>query len=65
MEMTREEKRAELKKNIIALAREEHEMNINMVTKLQTAAASTNDEELLDLLCDIKWDFIGTRNSFA
>ena len=63
--MTREEKRAELKKNIIALAIEEKEMNINMVTKLQTAAASTNNEELLDLLCDIKWDFIGTRNSFA
>ena len=57
--------REELKKNIIALAKEENEMNINMVTKLQTAAAIEGNDELLDLLGDIKWDFIGTRNSFA
>ena len=63
--MTKEEKRTELKKNIQTIATEEREMTINVITKLQGAAARENNEELLDLLSDIKWDFIGTRNSFA
>ena len=53
--------REELKKNIEILAAEECELKINNVTKLQTAAAVEGNEELLELLCDIKWDYIGTR----
>ena len=53
--------REELKKNIEILANEQKEIKINMVTKLQTAAAIAGNEDLLELLCDIKWDYIGTK----
>jgi len=49
----------ELKKNIEMLAEQERKTELEIITQLQTAAVAIGDEELLDQLCELKWDFIG------
>lgn len=48
----------ELRKNIKTLAREEAKTELEIVTLLQTGAAATDNEELLEMLCEIKWELI-------
>ena len=49
----------ELKAQIKELANEEGKNEIEIISDLQTAAAITENNELLDALCEIKWDYIG------
>jgi hypothetical protein len=53
-----ENERNELKKNIKELATTESMTELETISYLQTAAAMTDNEELLDMLCEIKWDYI-------
>jgi hypothetical protein len=48
----------ELKNNIEILAKEEGKTELEIITQLQSVAATTGDEELLDQLCELKWDYI-------
>ena len=48
----------ELKANIEKLAEEENKTPLEIITQLQPAAAATGNDELLDALCELKWDYI-------
>ena len=48
----------ELKKNIETLAAQESKTPLEIITQLQTGAALTENNELLDMLCEMKWDYI-------
>ena len=49
----------ELKAKIKTLAKEEGMTELEVITMLQTGAAKVGDEELLEALCELKWDYIG------
>jgi len=51
-------KRATLKASIETLAAHEGITPIALITRLQAKAAQMDEETFLDLLCDIKWDYI-------
>ncbi len=51
-------KRAEIKEAIVTIAAERNATELEIITEMQTGAAIIEDEATLDLLCDIKWDFI-------
>lgn len=48
----------ELKKNIETLAAQENKTPLKIITQLQAVAALTKNNELLDMLCEVKWDYI-------
>jgi len=48
----------ELKANVEKLAAEEGKTEIEIISALQTACAVTKNDELLDALCELKWDYI-------
>lgn len=48
----------ELKTNVEKLAAEKGQTELEIITLLQAAAAKTDNEELLDDLCELKWDYI-------
>ena len=48
----------ELKRNVEELAKQEGKTQIEIITTLQVAAAATDNAELLDALCDLKWEYI-------
>ena len=48
----------ELKQSIEQLAKERSRTPLEIITELQAAAAATDNEELLDDLCELKWDYI-------
>jgi hypothetical protein len=48
----------ELKKNIEILAAQENKTQLEIITQLQAGAAITENNELLDMLCEVKWDYI-------
>jgi hypothetical protein len=43
---------------IIELAKEEGMTELELISTLQTFAAKTDNDELLEHLCQIKWEFI-------
>lgn len=47
-----------LKANIEALAAEQNKTPLEIITALQAGAVKLNNNELLDALCEIKWDYI-------
>ena len=49
---------SDLKQNIEALAKAESKTELEIITELQAAAVLTDDEKLLNELCDLKWDYI-------
>lgn len=49
----------ELKKSVEIIAIENGQTELEVITALQSAAAQTDNEELLDALCELKWDYIG------
>ena len=48
----------ELRKNIETLAAQENKTSLEIITQLQAGAALTENNELLDMLCEVKWDYI-------
>jgi len=50
---------SELKTNIEKLAKEENKTELEIITSLQAAVAAKGNEELLDELSELKWDYIG------
>lgn len=48
----------ELKTNIETLAKEEGKTELEIISMLQAAAAKMEDNETLESLCEIKWDYI-------
>ena len=48
----------ELKKNIETLAKEQDKTELEIISLLQAAAAKTENNELLEELCELKWDYI-------
>jgi len=49
----------DLKTNVETLAKQEGKSPLEIITMLQAGAAKTEDEALLDALCELKWDYIG------
>ena len=48
----------ELKKNIETLAVQENKTPLQIITQLQSGASLTENNELLEMLCEVKWDYI-------
>lgn len=48
----------ELKKNIETLAAQENKTPLEIITQLQHGANIAQNEELLEMLCEVKWDYI-------
>jgi hypothetical protein len=48
----------ELKKNIETLAAEQNKTALEIITDLQRGANITGNEDLLEMLCEVKWDYI-------
>ena len=48
----------ELKKNIETLAKQEEKTPLEIISQLQHGATIAGNEELLDALCEVKWDYI-------
>jgi hypothetical protein len=48
----------ELKKNIETLAAQENKTALEIISQLQHGAYLSGNEELLEMLCDAKWDYI-------
>ena len=49
---------SDLKANIETLAKEENKTPLEIITLLQAAAAAIGDDEQLEELCNLKWDYI-------
>jgi hypothetical protein len=47
----------DLKTNIEKLAKDEGKTELEVITQLQAVVAITGDEELLEELCELKWDY--------
>lgn len=47
---------AELKNSVAKIAAEQGKTEVEVITELQAAAAKVGNEELLNDLCDIKYD---------
>lgn len=50
--------KSELKKAVEQVAKERDMNEIDVITEMQSGAAITNNEAILELLCDLKWDYI-------
>ena len=48
----------ELKANIETLAATENKTPIEIISQLQAGAVIAGQDALLDMLCDVKWDYI-------
>lgn len=48
----------ELKKNIEALAAQENKTPLEVISQLQHGAHLSGNEALLEMLCEVKWDYI-------
>lgn len=48
----------ELKTNIEKLAKEENKTELEIITQLQAGSVVVDNAELLEMLCDLKWDYI-------
>lgn len=47
-----------LRAQIEQLASDEGKTELEIITMLQVAANHTNNQELLEQLCELKWDYI-------
>ena len=47
-----------LKTNIETLAAQESKSALEIITMLQAAAALTKNDEMLEMLCEVKWDYL-------
>jgi hypothetical protein len=47
-----------LKAQVEKMARDDGKTELEIITLLQVAANHTNNQELLDQLCELKWDYI-------
>jgi hypothetical protein len=47
-----------LKAKIEKMAQDEGKTELEIITLLQVAANHTNNQELLNQLCELKWDYI-------
>jgi len=54
----RSKKMNEIKNNIETLAKEEGKSELEIISILQAAAAKMEDNETLEALCEIKWEYI-------
>ena len=48
----------ELKQNIETLAAQENKTPLEIITQLQHGATIAKNDALLDMLCEVKWDYI-------
>ena len=48
----------DLKANIEKLAKDENKTALEIITALQSSCAATGQDELLDELSELKWDYI-------
>jgi isochorismate hydrolase len=48
----------ELKANVEALAKQESQTPIQIISMLQAGAAKNGNDGLLDQLCELKWDYL-------
>ena len=48
----------ELKQNIETLAAQENKTPLEIITQLQHGATIDKNDALLDMLCEVKWDYI-------
>lgn len=48
----------ELKANIEALAEAEGKTVLTIITQLQAAATLTGESDLLEMLCELKWNIL-------
>ena len=48
----------QLKEAIEIVAKEEGITELEAITKMQTGAAMTNQHQTIEILCDLKWDYI-------
>ena len=51
-------KSSELKKAVEAVAKETSKTEIEVIIDMQAGAAITKDERILEMLCDLKWEYI-------
>jgi hypothetical protein len=49
---------SELKQSVETLAEEEGKTPLEMISQLQAATVATSNEQLLDDLCELKWEYI-------
>lgn len=49
----------ELKANIELIAAEEGKTHLEVISMMQTAAASIGNDAALEMLCEVKWEYIG------
>lgn len=49
---------SELKTNVEQLAKEEGKTELEIITLLQAGAAKIEAKKLLEMLCELKWDYI-------
>ena len=50
--------KSQLKAAIEATAKEENKTEIEIISLMQAGCALKNDEATLEILCDLKWDYI-------
>ena len=50
--------KSHLKASIEAVAKESNKLELDVITEMQAGAAIIEDEKTLDMLCDLKWDYI-------
>lgn len=54
--------RDELKQNIETIVKQFGKPVFQVISELQAGASAIGDEELLDLLCGVKWDYIEAQS---
>ena len=52
----------ELKTNVEKLAEEEGKTILEIISELQAGAAKIGNDEVLDALCELKWEHINNMN---
>ena len=50
--------KSQLKASIEAVAKEENRPALDVITDMQTGSAIIEDEKTLDMLCELKWNYI-------
>jgi len=50
--------KAELKKQIEKMAKEQNVSQLKYITVMQGICVKNNDTKTLDVLCELKWDYI-------
>ena len=48
----------DLKTNVEKIAKQEGKTPLEVISELQAGATTIGNNDLLDMLCDLKWDYI-------